>query len=115
MKTGDNDNSISTILLVEDEVLIRTSIAEYLRHCGYHVIEAGSADDAITLLNNPDITVNILFSDVEMPGSMDGFGLCRWTRENKPDVHVLLTGNVDGAAHAAADLCEQGPHLKKTL
>jgi len=59
------------------KILIRTVIAAYLRECGYKVIEAVSADEAILVLTRPDIVVEIVFSDVEMPGSMDGFLGCR--------------------------------------
>ena len=103
-----------TILVVEDEVLIRTAISEYLRHCGYRVIEACSADEAITLLTQPDIIkIDIVFSDIEMPGSMDGFGLSKWIRQHHKGIEVVLTSTIEKAAKAAGDLCEEGPHLKK--
>lgn len=102
-----------TILVVEDEILVRTSIAQYLRDCGYRVIEAGNADDAMVMLNKADVHIDILFTDIEMPGSMDGFALCQWVRRNMPDMQILLTGSNHKAAHAAANLCEEGPQLKK--
>jgi CheY-like chemotaxis protein len=104
---------VDNILVVEDEVLVRTAIAEYLRHCGYDVIEAASADEAITILTEPDIKIDIVLSDIEMPGSMDGFGLAQWVRTNRPELKVVLTGTMEKAAHAAGNLCEKGPHLKK--
>jgi DNA-binding NtrC family response regulator len=102
-----------TILLVEDEILIRTAIAGYLRECGYKVIEAASADEAILVLMRPDIGVDILFSDVEMSGSMDGFGLSHWMRANRPGLDVILAGTLTKTADMAARLCEDGPMLKK--
>ncbi|HEX4554326.1 MAG TPA: response regulator [Xanthobacteraceae bacterium] len=102
-----------TILLVEDEILTRTVIAEYLRECGYKVIEAASADEAILVLMRPDIVVDIVFSDVEMPGSMDGFGLSHWVRANRPGLDVVLAGTLAKTADMAAQLCEEGPVLKK--
>lgn len=107
------DNSMETILVIEDKVLDRAAISEYLRHCGYRVIEAASADEAIVLLNVPDINIDIAFSVVEMPGSMDGFGLAQWIRTNKPGIEVILTSDLVKAANAAGELCEEGPHLKK--
>jgi CheY-like chemotaxis protein len=98
-----------TILVVEDDVLIRMVICDYLRGCGYKVIEAGSADDALTVLGQIDIIVDVVFSDVEMPGTMDGFALSTWVRQNRPGLDVILTGTVPRAANAAAELCEQGP------
>ena len=102
-----------TILVVEDEILARTAIAEYLRHCGYRVIEAASADEAIVMLNEKNIQIDVVFSDVEMPGSMDGFGLAQWVRTNKPGLHIVLAGTIQKAANEAGDLCEEGPHLAK--
>ena len=102
-----------TILLVEDEILVRTVIADYLRTCGYKVIEAVGADEAILVLTRPDIAVDIVFSDVEMPGSMDGFGLSHWVRANRPGLDVILAGTLTKTADMAAQLCEDGPMLKK--
>jgi CheY-like chemotaxis protein len=97
------------VLVVEDEVLIRMVISEYLRGCGYKVIEAMSADEAMIVLQHAEIDVDVVFSDVELPGSMDGFQLSKWLRANRPGVDVILTGSVPRAADAAADLCESGP------
>jgi CheY-like chemotaxis protein len=106
-------SELETVLVVEDEVLIRTAIAEYLRHCGYRVVEAASADEALVVLQEKAIQVNIVFSDIRMPGSLDGFGLAQWVRKHRPGLQVILTGTLVKAAHAAGDLCESGPHLEK--
>ncbi|HWO73418.1 MAG TPA: response regulator, partial [Dehalococcoidia bacterium] len=58
-----------TVLVVEDEVLIRWVIAEHLRDCGYRVIEAGSGDEAIDVLRRTGLTIDVVLSDVRMPGS----------------------------------------------
>ena len=104
---------LETVLVVEDEVLVRTAIAEYLRHCGYRVVEAASADEAIVVLQEDAIEVNIVFSDIRMPGSLDGFGLAQWVREHRTALQVILTGTLVKAAQAAGELCESGPHLEK--
>src|SRR5262249_60223603 len=70
------------ILFVEDEVLIRMAVADYLRDCGYRVIEAGNADEAIKVLCSNE-SVDVVCSDVQMPGSMDGFGLAQWIRRER--------------------------------
>lgn len=62
-----------TVLVVEDEVLLRLVVAEYLRDCGFKVIEAAHADEAVMVLKQPDLRIDVLFSDIEMPGSLDGF------------------------------------------
>jgi DNA-binding response OmpR family regulator len=102
-KTGE------TVLVVEDEVLLRLSIAAYLRDCGYQVIEAGNAHEAVLVLKQPDLAIDVLFIAVEMAGDMDGFGLAQWTRTNRPGLDVILTGSPPRAVKAAANLCEDGP------
>jgi CheY-like chemotaxis protein len=102
-----------TVLVVEDDVLIRLVIAGYLRDCGYRVIEAASAAEAITVLERDDSGVSVVFTDIEMPGEMDGFALAQWLRRSRPSVEVVLAGTPARAAHAAGELCEQGPALAK--
>ena len=102
-----------TVLVVADEVLIRMVISEYLRDCGYKVIEAATADEAILVLQHEELTIDVVFTDVEMPGSMDGFGLAQWVRANRQGLDVILVGNPVRAADAAAELCESGPTLSK--
>ena len=106
-------NALKSILVVEDEVLIRLAIAEYLRECGYKVHEATHAAEAVAVLESPEASVDIVFSDVVMPGEMDGFGLARWVRANRPGVEVILTSTVDRSAEVAGMLCEAGPLMKK--
>ena len=107
------DTPFPTILVVEDEVLIRLVIADYLRDCGYKVHEAVSGEEAIAILRAPEVSIDVVFSDVEMPGSMDGFALARWVRANKPGMEVILTSGIERSADIAATLCEAGPLMKK--
>lgn len=97
-----------TILIAEDEVLIRLALAEYLRECGYRVLEASNADEAIAVLQ-AEQAVELVFSDVQMPGSTDGFGLARWVRANRPTIKVILTSGVARSCAVAGELCEDGP------
>jgi CheY-like chemotaxis protein len=85
-KHGPAPGRPPTILIVEDEVLMRLVLADYLRSCGYRVVEANTADEAVTILSKTDETVDIVFSDVQMPGTMDGFALARWLRREHPDM-----------------------------
>lgn len=98
-----------TILVVEDEILIRLVIADYLRGCGYKVYEASSGDEAMILLRQGDLKIDLVFTDIEMPGSIDGFALSRWLREHRPEIGVILVGSAAKAADTASDLCEDGP------
>jgi CheY-like chemotaxis protein len=79
----------ATILVVEDEVLVRMLIADQLRNAGYSVIEAADADEALALLAHT-FNVRLVLSDVQMPGSMDGIGLARALRSAYPSVKILL-------------------------
>ncbi len=91
--------SSPTVLVVEDDMLVRSLAAAYLRDCGFEVIEATGADEAIRILQ-ADVHVDIVFSDVNMPGSMDGFGLAQWVRRERPKLRVILTS---GAARTTAE------------
>jgi CheY-like chemotaxis protein len=79
-----------TILVVEDNALVRLVAVEFLEDSGFKVVEADSADGAIDLLTN-DGPIDAVFSDVQMPGTMDGVELARWISREKPGVKVLLT------------------------
>ncbi|EIM26847.1 response regulator [Microvirga lotononidis] len=111
--TPRSDAPPQTVLVVEDEVLVRLVIADYLRECGYRVYEAANAGEAVAVLQSPEASIDVVFSDAQMPGDMDGFGLARWVRANKPGIQVILTSGVERAADVAATLCEAGPLLKK--
>jgi len=54
-----------------------------------------------------------VFSDVQMPGSMDGFDLARWVRDEHPRIKIILTSGVIQAVEAAGELCDGGPLLQK--
>lgn len=100
------------ILVAEDEVLIRFVIADYLRECGFQVIEASSGDEAVSILAS-SVSVDLVFTDVQMPGSRDGFELAHWVRANRPGVPVLLTSGDAKKAATAKQLCENGPFFAK--
>ena len=107
--TVDQPAAQEAILVVEDDVLVRMPIAQYLRDCGYKVIEAVNADEAMTVLMHQETHVDIVFSDIDMPGSTDGFGLSKWVRERRPGLDVILAGTVPRAVNAAKELCDDGP------
>jgi CheY-like chemotaxis protein len=102
----------AVILVVDDEPLIRAAIADYLQGCGFQVIEAGNAADAIAALQS-HTNVDFVFSDVRMPGDMDGFGLSRWIRAYRPGLPMLITSGDSGKAEAAKALCENEPFMAK--
>lgn len=77
------------ILVAEDELLIRLMVSEELREAGYDVIEACNADEALAILNSA-VQVDLLFSDVRMPGSLDGLGLLAFARSTFPSLPVII-------------------------
>jgi len=84
-----------TILIVEDEPLIREVLAEDLREAGYLVLEAKAAEDAITILASGS-KVDLVFSDVKLAGPMSGLGLASWMRNwNRALPIVLASGEND--------------------
>ncbi|HEY7299121.1 MAG TPA: response regulator [Xanthobacteraceae bacterium] len=92
-----------TILIAEDEVLVRIMVAEALRDAGYAVIEAIDADEAIRVLRT-SADVKLLISDIRMPGSMDGVALARVVRAEHPGVKVLLvSGDLTGVCPTEHD------------
>lgn len=90
------------ILVVEDEVLVRMMVADELRSAGCTVIEASNAHEALELLRN-NVDVRLIFSDVRMPGTIDGVGLARIVRSEFPMIKIVLTSasltRLDWAEH----------------
>jgi two-component system, response regulator PdtaR len=87
------------VLVVEDEALIRMDSADLIRALGFDVIEARDADHALSVLESiPDI--KIVFTDVQMPGSMDGLMLAAVVRDRWPPVALLITS---GKVHPPVD------------
>jgi CheY-like chemotaxis protein len=78
------------ILFVEDEILIRALIAEELRDNGYCVIEAANYEEAVVLLHSIG-SIDLVFTDVKMPGHFDGLDLARVVREGWPALNVIVT------------------------
>jgi CheY-like chemotaxis protein len=79
-----------TILLVEDETLVRLIGSDLLSDAGYEVLEAGSADEALNILQSVE-DVQVLFTDIRMPGSMDGLELAEVVHRRWPGIKILLT------------------------
>ncbi|EHK52759.1 response regulator [Allomesorhizobium alhagi] len=111
--SDEHDHSSETILVVDGDVIARTVISDYLRHCGYRVIEANSGEEALQALQHEKFNVNAVLSDVELPGELSGFDLAQWMRQNRPGIPIVLSSAVERAAQLAGDLCEQGPALAK--
>jgi DNA-binding NtrC family response regulator len=108
-----------TVLLAEDEVLIRLDVAEELRRAGWKVIEVATADDAIGILNSP-VIVDLVVTDVNMPGEANGLDLARFVDRERPDIKVVIMSGhfVPGAESERAppyDLFIPKPFLHSQL
>ena len=78
-----------TVLVVDDDVLVRFAISENLRDAGFQVLEAASAHDALRVML-ADMPIDVLITDFRMPGAMDGFGLGVAARGASPEMKVLV-------------------------
>jgi CheY-like chemotaxis protein len=78
------------VLIVEDEFLVRMDTGAALETAGFDVIEAGDADEAIAILSARN-DIRLIFTDVQMPGSMDGLKLAHFVRDRWPPVKVVAT------------------------
>ncbi len=99
-----------TVLLVEDETLVRMLGADMLEEAGFSVFEAESADEAMTILDREG-GIDLLFSDVDMPGSMDGVELARLVHQRWPCIRILLTSGHHRLSEAG--LPDGGRFLRK--
>jgi CheY-like chemotaxis protein len=89
------------VLVVEDEALIRMLLASELEEAGFIVHEAGSGDEALTLLEG-GLPVAAVVTDVRMPGRLDGLGLAAWLRGHRHALPVVVTSGFVTAADALA-------------
>lgn len=94
----------ATVLVADDDVLARIAIAEYLRECGFRVIEAAGGREAMTVLTNGP-AINVLFADARLAGDDNGFALAQWARRAKPGLQVILSTGLTRKSEAAAHLC----------
>ena len=98
------------VLIVEDELLLRMDAADAIKSGGFEVVEAANADDAIEILEaRADIAV--VFTDIQMPGSMDGLKLARAVRGRWPPIKIVATSGLVDVGEK--DLPEGGRFLPK--
>lgn len=96
------------VLIVEDEPSVRETAAEILRACGYRTLEAPDAERALTLLRE-EPRMDLLFSDVILPGAMNGHDVAQAARRLHPAIRVLMTSGHEDGTEPAASL----PFLRK--
>ncbi len=79
----------AVVLIVEDEPLVRMMVIELFEDEGFEVLEAADADQALGILRHRS-DVALLFTDVEMPGSLDGYALARWVHVHRPAMKTMI-------------------------
>jgi CheY-like chemotaxis protein len=99
----------AVILIVEDELLIRMNAVEMIEEA-YEVVEAASADEAIAILEGR-LDITVVFTDIQMPGSMDGLKLAAAVRDRWPPIKIVATSG--RVKLGPGDLPEGGRFLPK--
>jgi len=98
-----------TILVMERDILVRQPLAQYLRDCGFRVLEAIDADETRQAVSGRGDQIDVVLIDVKGAPSEQGFALAAWIRSERPAIKVLLGGTVAKVMQMAGDLCEDGP------
>ena len=105
--TGSSEPA-KTLMVVDADILARMAIAEYLRDCGYKVIEVarGAEVRAVLSAGHP---VDVLLIDMHLQDGEDGFALTKSLRAEYPNLIIIRTVNTAKLADKAAELCDDGP------
>lgn len=93
MSDGARRLHSATVLVVDDEPVIAATVGDHLRDIGLQVLVANDGEEAIKLLQATD-TVDLVFADILLP-KLDGFGVSRWIRTNRPQIKILLASGVE--------------------
>lgn len=101
------------ILLIDEDVMARTAISTYLRECGYRVIETNREVEGKQMLAAQKHAIDIAICAISDAKSSERFDFLKWSREHHPHVKVLLAATLEKTAKLAAEICEEGPHLRK--
>lgn len=107
----DANARVPTILVVEDEAFVRFYTADLLRDHGFRVLEAAEGSEALAMLDGEQ-PVDLVFSDITLPGDVDGFGLAQRLRKRAPNIPVILTSGRYSEA-AARQVCQDELFLAK--
>ena len=106
----ENSTKIPAVLIVEDEPLVRLGAVKMIEEAGFLVIEAANADEAIRILESRT-DIRAVFTDINMPGSMDGLKLAHAVRNRWPPIKIIVTSGRDRLTEQ--DLPEGGRFFAK--
>jgi DNA-binding NtrC family response regulator len=104
---------VPIILVVDDDALIRLMLSDFLQECGFKVFEAASALEAVDILKSPHVAIDVVVSDVRLPGGMSGFELAKWMREHCPKTVILLCSGDAKKSEVVHELCDETPFFSK--
>ncbi|MEJ0099142.1 MAG: response regulator [Pseudomonadota bacterium] len=107
----NTNNNTSTIMVLEPDAVVRAAISEFLRDCGYLVIEGVSADDLHAALE-ADAVIDVVLAEVTLKGSTTGFELAHGLRQTQPEIAVILVSSIENVVEKAGDLCGRNPVRK---
>jgi DNA-binding NtrC family response regulator len=102
------------VLIVEDETLIRLLVADILRDAGFEVVTAAHAGEAVTILKSTD-QIDYVFTDIMMPGVMNGIALAKWIKGHRPGLPVAFTSGVLRSKLAELGLMEEDAFFAKPV
>jgi CheY-like chemotaxis protein len=112
----DTAHGKTIVLIVEDEPLLRELIAEEFTDAGFEVKTAATGEAAIALLDSTPI-VDVLFTDISLPGNLDGWQIALYARTRWPNIHVIYASGytVDRSAQVADSVYLRKPYLPATV
>lgn len=93
------------VLVVEDEPWIRVALVHHLEQSGFDVLEAGSMAEATSILERA-VGIDLVFTDLRLPGEGDGIALARWIGRNRPGVPVMVTSGELARVTGLEKLCQ---------
>jgi DNA-binding response OmpR family regulator len=98
----------ATVMVIEPDVLVRMTISDFLRECGYRVIEGVRADDVWTVLDS-QVALDLVLAEVHLSEESEGFSLAQRLRQTRPHIDVVLASGIVDASEKSSDLCSRGP------
>lgn len=112
MESLASDVEGPAVLIAEDEMLIRFALSDCLVELGVRVFEAASASEAIDVLEH-EPEIELVFTDIRMPGAMNGIDLANWVHAHRPGLAIVLTSGDTRKAEAAAKMTPEEPFIPK--
>ncbi|HLY07020.1 MAG TPA: response regulator [Rhizomicrobium sp.] len=97
-----------TVIVAESDIFARMVLAQFLRECGYEVLEAATSEDVLAVLRSGR-EIDVLLLDAQISGGLAGFTLTRLVREQFPGTEIVLTFGVAKSAEKAGEICDKGP------